>query len=246
MKNRGFTLIELLIVIAIIAVLVGVATPYYENYVREAKLAKAKHELDIIKEALIKFDTFEDKKFTGTDSRILIGKYMQIVPVDPWGRDYLVDSNVGQVKSLGIDHLDPRDDIIVDYKPALALQKVFWVDVDNNRHVTPGDMLRFEFSRNLLGSQPITFAAYPDNTQDLQFSQEVRVADLVATSTISSSSIFFIALGGTADDGTFYPGSSTVRIASANVNIKDAATPPRKAAGSNGEWPGLDILIMPQ
>lgn len=246
MNKRGFTLIELLIVIAIVAVLIGVATPYYENYVREAKLTKAKHELDLIKEALIKFDTFEDKKFTGTDSRVLIGKYMQTVPVDPWGRDYQVNPNVGQVKSLGPDHTDPRDDLIVDYKPALALQKAFWVDVDNNRHVTGGDLLRLEFSRNLLGSQTFTWAVYPDNTRDLQFSSEVRVADLVATMTISSSSVVFIALGGTADDSTFYPGSSTVRIASGNVNLKDAAIPPRKAAGSTGEYPGLEVLIMPQ
>ena len=246
MKKRGFTLIELLIVIAIVAVLIGVATPYYENYVREAKVAKAKHELDIIKEALIKFDTFEDKKFNGTDSRVLIGKYMQIVPVDPWGRDYQVNPEVGQVKSTGIDHLDPRDDIVVDYKPALTLQKAFWIDNDNNRHVSSGDLLRLEFTRNLLGSQTFFTAVYPDASKDLQFSSEVRLADLLATTTISSSSLVFIALGGSANDSTFFPGSSTVRVASGNVNLVDAAVPPRKAAGSTGEYPGLEVLIMPQ
>ena len=60
MKKRAFTLIELLIIITIIAILVGVALPYYQDYIKQAKLAKAEHELDIIKEALIKHDTMED------------------------------------------------------------------------------------------------------------------------------------------------------------------------------------------
>ena len=61
MNRRAFSLIELLIVVAIIAVLVGVATPYYQDYVKDTKLTKAKAELDIIKNALVKYDTFEEK-----------------------------------------------------------------------------------------------------------------------------------------------------------------------------------------
>jgi len=123
MKRTAFTLIELLIIVTIIAVLVAVAMPYYQNYVRDTKMAKAKHELDLVKEALIKFDTFEDRKFRGTDLNLLLGKYLQQLNADPWGRSYEVDPDKGQVKSLGPDHLDPKDDIIVDYKPPLALQK---------------------------------------------------------------------------------------------------------------------------
>ena len=47
MKKRAFTLIELLIIIAIIAILVGVAIPYYQDYIKQAKLTKAEHELQI-------------------------------------------------------------------------------------------------------------------------------------------------------------------------------------------------------
>ena len=52
MKKPGFTLIELLIVVAIIATLVGVALPYFENYVKETRISKAKHELDIFKDGM--------------------------------------------------------------------------------------------------------------------------------------------------------------------------------------------------
>ena len=45
---------------ALVAILVGVALPYYQDYIKQAKLAKAEHELDIIKEALIKYDTMEE------------------------------------------------------------------------------------------------------------------------------------------------------------------------------------------
>jgi prepilin-type N-terminal cleavage/methylation domain-containing protein len=80
MNRRAFSLIELLIVVAIIAVLVGVATPYYQDYVKDTKLTKAKAELDIIKNALVKYDTFEEKSFAGTDLRVLLGRYLQDLP----------------------------------------------------------------------------------------------------------------------------------------------------------------------
>ena len=91
MKRRGFTLIELLIIITIIAILVGVAIPYYQDYIRQAKLAKAQHELDIIKEALIKYDTMEEIPYKHNSLRYLLGNYLQDLPRDPWDRDYHID-----------------------------------------------------------------------------------------------------------------------------------------------------------
>ncbi len=39
MQKKGFTIIELLIVIAIISILVGVAVPYYNDYITDARLS---------------------------------------------------------------------------------------------------------------------------------------------------------------------------------------------------------------
>lgn len=242
--KKGFTLVELLIIVAIIAVLVAVAMPYYQNYVRDTKYSKAKHELDLLKEALIKFDTFEDKTFAELPEanrklEVLLGKYLQSLNFDPWGRNYEVDPFKGQVKSLGPDHLDPKDDITVDYKPPLALQKVSWVDATNDNHVNTGDLVRFQFSRMLNGSQPITFTNIPNTAGDLLFSSEVQVGQFLATTTITSSTEFLVAISGS---GTFMPGSSTVRVASGNVNLRDIAG--RKANGTAGEYPALDVVIL--
>lgn len=40
MKNKGFSLVELIVVIAIMAILVGVAVPVYTGYIQNAKEAK--------------------------------------------------------------------------------------------------------------------------------------------------------------------------------------------------------------
>ena len=45
-KQSGFTLIELMIVVAIIAILAAIAIPAYNNYIREARMAKATDHYD--------------------------------------------------------------------------------------------------------------------------------------------------------------------------------------------------------
>jgi type IV pilus assembly protein PilA len=51
-KHSGFTLIELMIVVAIIAILAAIAIPAYNNYIREARMAKVTDHYDEAARAL--------------------------------------------------------------------------------------------------------------------------------------------------------------------------------------------------
>ncbi|MDD3146326.1 MAG: prepilin-type N-terminal cleavage/methylation domain-containing protein [Candidatus Riflebacteria bacterium] len=55
MKKQGFTIIELLIVIAIISILVGVAVPYYNDYITDARLSVLKQNIATFRNSVNQF-----------------------------------------------------------------------------------------------------------------------------------------------------------------------------------------------
>ncbi|MBI3038326.1 prepilin-type N-terminal cleavage/methylation domain-containing protein [bacterium] len=182
--RKGFTLIELLVVVTIIAILIGLATPYYVEYVKEAKLSKARADLDILKQSVIIYNSRQDLPYQGpiatfapflpifgeNDFGGLLGQYLSYIPSDPWGRSYKLDPFACFVFSDGFDSSKSSDDIRAYYIKDLALSKVEWDDVNSDRALNLNDMIRITFSKSL-------FRPFSDISNDFDvFENNVLVA----------------------------------------------------------------------
>jgi len=89
-KIKGFTLLEILIVMGIIAVLVGISAVSYSSYVKSARDARRKTDLEQIRSALEMYRS--DNGYypsgsgaTATSLTVLTGspKYLGSIPSDP-------------------------------------------------------------------------------------------------------------------------------------------------------------------
>lgn len=103
-RNAGFTLIEVLVVVVILAILAAVVVPKVMEHPGEARVARAKADIQAIATALntYKLDNFA---YPSTEQGLIAlvqkpagqpeapnwkkGGYLDRVPKDPWGREYL-------------------------------------------------------------------------------------------------------------------------------------------------------------
>ena len=149
MLRKGFTLIELLIVITIIAILAGAALPYVQDYVEDARISKAKSDLNEIKNALIRWEV-DNARFWLTNTTIddLVGSYLEKPLLDPWGKAYIIAPESSLVNCSGPDGVAyTGDDFTIDFRPPLAVTKAYWVDVNKDSYITDGDNISVRFSR---------------------------------------------------------------------------------------------------
>ena len=166
MLRKGFTLIELLIVITIIAILAGAAIPYVQDYIEDARISRARADMNEIKNALTRYELDRGIDYAAANIGDLIGPYMDKAIVDPWGTPYLIVGVDSQVRSSGPnrnDDLGIVDDINVDFRPPLAISKAYYVDVDNSGTVTTNDTIRVRFTR------PTLAADYPLDATDFGY-----------------------------------------------------------------------------
>jgi general secretion pathway protein G len=82
LRRAGFTLIELLVVMAIIAILVSIATPRYFNSVEKSKEVVLKEDLSTLRDAIDKYYG-DSGKYPDSLDDLVTKKYLRKVPVDP-------------------------------------------------------------------------------------------------------------------------------------------------------------------
>jgi general secretion pathway protein G len=100
--QRGFTLIEIMVVVIIIGLLAAVIVPSVINKVDEARVSKAKADIQSLETALTMY-RLDNSKYPTTDQGLQAlvvqptdpsirhwrqGGYLQRVSKDPWGADY--------------------------------------------------------------------------------------------------------------------------------------------------------------
>jgi len=101
-RTGGFTLIEIMVVVVIIGLLAAVIVPTVISKVDEARVAKAKQDIQSLETALTMF-RLDNSKYPTTEQGLTAlitqptdpsikhwkpGGYLQRVSKDPWGNDY--------------------------------------------------------------------------------------------------------------------------------------------------------------
>src|SRR6185312_426091 len=80
--RSGFTLVELLVVMAIIAVLLTIATPRYFNSVERSKEAVLRQDLNVMRDAIDKFHG-DTGSYPRDLAELVEKRYLRAIPVDP-------------------------------------------------------------------------------------------------------------------------------------------------------------------
>jgi general secretion pathway protein G len=101
-RSHGFTLIEIMVVVVIIGLLAAVIVPTVISKVDEARVSKAKQDIQALEAALLEF-RLDNSKYPTTEQGLGAlttqptdpsirhwrpGGYIQRISKDPWGFDY--------------------------------------------------------------------------------------------------------------------------------------------------------------
>ena len=119
-SQAGFTLIEIMVVVFILGLLVTLVAPRIIGRTDEARVTKAKADIKAIEEAanMFKLDNgFYPSSAEGLAALVQAPPrakkfnpdgYLSKVPVDPWGSEYIYQSDGRNVVvlSLGADHVE--------------------------------------------------------------------------------------------------------------------------------------------
>jgi general secretion pathway protein G len=131
-QKRGFTLIELLLVLVILGVLAGIVVPRFGGQTERARETAAQTQISSFKTALDTYEVDMGGYPKGKDGlKELVtqprnaknwrGPYLQEIPKDPWGNDYIYESpgkhnpSTFDIMSMGKDARVGGDDDITNW-----------------------------------------------------------------------------------------------------------------------------------
>jgi general secretion pathway protein G len=102
MDRRGFTLIELLVVLAILALLLTIATPRYIHHVERARETTLHSSLKVMRDAIDKFAGDQGRLPRNLDE-LVERDYIKSIPIDPITekRDTWVAMSEAEVLAIG-------------------------------------------------------------------------------------------------------------------------------------------------
>ncbi len=80
--SRGFTLIELIVVMAIVALLAGIAAPRYFASLDRAKASSLRSSLAVMRDALDKYAA-DKGRYPDSLEQLVQDRYLRAVPEDP-------------------------------------------------------------------------------------------------------------------------------------------------------------------
>jgi len=129
-NGGGFTLVELMVVVTILGILAGLVGLNALRHLHKARVAKAKAQIAIFKQALEDFATDMGRYPTAeeglkalaerpvaSDADEWDGKYLERIPKDPWKRDYvyrMVDVENYEIICYGKDGAEGGDGVNKD------------------------------------------------------------------------------------------------------------------------------------
>jgi len=113
-RKEGFTLVELLIVVAIIAILTGIAIPNFMGARTKARIGKAFADMDTICTAEQMYE-LDNEEFTNSTDNLTPG-YIKNIPKDSWGEDYRILTNDTGDKFLILSNgPNTNQDVTIDW-----------------------------------------------------------------------------------------------------------------------------------